>query len=341
MKKVSYISVLSVISALAVVMLHTNDCFWHFSNERYWVTANIIESVMYFAVPIFFMISGATLMEYRERYSTREYFKKRISKAVVPFILWNLVGLAYGLWQGHIRLEEVSLVGFIENSLNNKIVPIYWFFIPLFSIYMSIPVLSAIPKEHRKHVFCYMSIVSFGINILLPFIFSVFGIAFNGALQIGVASGYLFYVIIGYLLHNYALEKKLRYVIYILGIIGLCMHIVGTYKLSVEAGQIVSTFKGYVNIPCVLYSIAVFVFVKELVGRYENTKIVSFILKFNKYTFAVYLMHFFVMDMLVDSFEINTFSIYYRVIGACIIFLICCAVTKILRKIPFGTYLLP
>lgn len=59
-----YITVLNVLSALAVVGMHTNGCFWQFSRERWWFTANIIESVFYFAVPVFFMITGATLLDY-------------------------------------------------------------------------------------------------------------------------------------------------------------------------------------------------------------------------------------------------------------------------------------
>ena len=75
-KKLEYISILNVISAFAVIMLHTNGCFWDFSYERYWFTANIIEPVMYFAVPVFFMITGATLLDYKDRYSTEEFFLK-------------------------------------------------------------------------------------------------------------------------------------------------------------------------------------------------------------------------------------------------------------------------
>lgn len=73
--KVPYLSALNALSCIAVVMLHTNSCFWEFSKARYWVTANVIECVMYFAVPVFFMISGATLLDYRERYSTKTFFK--------------------------------------------------------------------------------------------------------------------------------------------------------------------------------------------------------------------------------------------------------------------------
>ena len=65
-KKVQYISFLSVFASLAVVFLHVNACFWNFSKDFYWITANLIESVFYFAVPIFFMITGATLLDYRE-----------------------------------------------------------------------------------------------------------------------------------------------------------------------------------------------------------------------------------------------------------------------------------
>ena len=74
--EIFYISVLAVLSTFAVVFLHSNGCFWAFSKSRYWLTANIIESVFYFAVPIFFMISGATLINYKERYDTKTFFKK-------------------------------------------------------------------------------------------------------------------------------------------------------------------------------------------------------------------------------------------------------------------------
>ena len=69
--RIEYISMASVVSALAVIFLHTNDCFWTFSTARYWFSANIIESVFYFAVPIFFMISGAMLIGYNDRYDLK------------------------------------------------------------------------------------------------------------------------------------------------------------------------------------------------------------------------------------------------------------------------------
>ena len=125
MKRKIYIQILGVLSCLAVVVLHTNGCFWDFSYERYWLTANLIENLCYFAVPIFFMISGATLMDYRKRYSTEEFFKKRFWKTVVPFLIWSVVGIVwmyfnYGEHPAGI-LDAIQAIG------TTKYVYIYWF----------------------------------------------------------------------------------------------------------------------------------------------------------------------------------------------------------------------
>lgn len=60
--KTAYISILSIIAALSVVLMHANVSFWLDIKKPFWNTSNIIESVSYFAVPVFFMISGATLI---------------------------------------------------------------------------------------------------------------------------------------------------------------------------------------------------------------------------------------------------------------------------------------
>jgi surface polysaccharide O-acyltransferase-like enzyme len=94
--KLEFINFANVCSAIAVVFLHANDCFWTFSSTaRYWKTANIIECVFFFAVPVFFMISGATLIDYNKRYDLNTYFKKRINKTFIPYIIWSLLGLLF------------------------------------------------------------------------------------------------------------------------------------------------------------------------------------------------------------------------------------------------------
>ena len=64
------------------------------------------------------------------------------------------------------------------------------------------------------------------------------------------------------------------------GIAGLLIHIIGTQILSIKAGEIVSVYKGYTNLPCVLYSVAVFVFLKDLGSVLTRTKIISKMISF-------------------------------------------------------------
>lgn len=66
-KRIEYISLASVLSAIAVVFLHANVTIADFNYSPYWFVANIIHSTFIFAVPIFFMISGAMLLDFREK----------------------------------------------------------------------------------------------------------------------------------------------------------------------------------------------------------------------------------------------------------------------------------
>ena len=55
----------------------------------------MIESVFYSAVPVFFMITGATLMDCRKRYSTAVFLKKRFTRTVIPYLGWVLFELVF------------------------------------------------------------------------------------------------------------------------------------------------------------------------------------------------------------------------------------------------------
>lgn len=336
-----YISILSVISAFAVVSLHTNGCFWEFSMERYWVTANILESLWYFAVPVFFMISGATLMDYDKKYNLIVYFKKRIHKTVVPFIFWSLFGLLFKfLTDKDYQISKVSLQDVWNGIFDTSFVPIYWFFIPLFICYLCIPVFAAIPDRKRKTVFSYMAGITFLCNAAVPFFIEVFQLKVSWPFHIDAMGGYLIFLVLGYLANSVYLSPKYRYVLYFSAALGLFAHIIGTYELSISAGKIIQTYKGYLNVPCIIYSVGIFFFIKENATKMTNY-VGGTVEVLRKYTFAVYILHYFVMVSLVKWFHIPTHALGYRVIGPFIIGAICILLTFIIRKLPFGKFLLP
>ena len=141
--------------------------------------------------------------------------------------------------------------------------PIYCFFIPLFLCYMSIPLFASVPDEKKIRMFSYLAGAAFVLNSLVPFLLSVFHLALKWSFHLEAAGGYLMYVLLGYVLSRISLSRKRRLILYALALGGLLLHILGTYALSMNAGKIIQTYKGYLNVPCILYSIGIFIFFKE------------------------------------------------------------------------------
>lgn len=343
MKKdnINFITLLNVISAIAVVILHTNGCFWTFSKERYWITANIIECICYFAVPIFFMITGATLINYQERYTTKDFFKKRIMKVGIPFILWSIIGmLFYYLYMTKTDIKTDDIHSIINSIINAKYIGIYWFFTALFCIYLIIPLYSSVENNKKMNIFKYMIVIGSIFNIIIPFLNNVLKLNYQLPITIAAVSGYMIYPIVGYVINNENISKKKQWIIYLLGAIGLLLHIIGTWYLSYENGYIIKSYKGYSNLPCFLYSIAVFTFFKyngEKIFKYKYLK--KIIGELNKYTFAIYLEHFFIMEILKNYF--NTLSIFYRLFMPFVIIAMCCILTYVMRKIKYLKVFVP
>ena len=79
-ERIIYYDLLNVVATLCVIAMHCNGIVHTYSNTLDWKQSLIIEVIAYWAVPVFFMLSGATLLEYRKRYTTTMFFKKEFKK---------------------------------------------------------------------------------------------------------------------------------------------------------------------------------------------------------------------------------------------------------------------
>lgn len=236
---------------------------------------------------------------------------------------------------------ELNRIQFFNAIMGTKCIGIYWFFIQLFCVYLCIPLFSAIEKRLRKEIFTYLLIVCAIFNCILPFLNNIFEQNLILPITVQVGSGYLLYIIIGYLLHTTKIDKITEINIYILGIIGLLLHIFGTYNLSMSAGKIIGTYKGYNNLPCILYSTAVFVLVKNICSKIKNTSFFSILNRIKRYTFSIYLVHWYVIDLITVSFNLDVHTILYRLGMPIIVIPLCILITYILRKIPVVRHIVP
>lgn len=337
-----HITALSVFSCFGVICMHSSG-FWDFSKTPSWVASNMIETFFFFAVPAFLMISGATLIDYRKRYTTAEFFKKRILKTVIPFLFWSIFALFFNLilWGGG---DSVSLnpLDIINSVINNRYVNIYYFFIILFSVYLSIPVFSLIPEEMRCKGFLYIIVTAFTVNSLLPFALSLTHgkINHNGNFSLYACAGYMILPIIGYYLENYELSKKAKAAIFTFGFISFAVHFFGTWILSWKAGAIDQTFKGYVSVFCILHSSAIFLLFKLFPFERLPKLIVSAIEFFSGQTFGIYLIHMYISWTVNYMFEFHLNpieSLFYSLA----LFIVSGLIVKLLQKIPLVKYIVP
>ncbi len=343
-KNDNVITFLQVVSAFSVIALHTNSCFWNFdANAGYWFSANIIESVFYFAVPVFFMISGITLIDYQEKYSTKVFFLKRAKKTLLPYIIWSCIGIFYNLHVGYFSIDTLGIRTVLNGILGgSEIISVYWFFPCLFCVYLAIPLFAAVDKEKKKEIYRYIILIGIVLNTLIPFINNVFQLQIEWSYTISVASGYILWVVIGYVIYKYPMKTFYKVFIGVAGIIGLFMHICGTYILSIRDGSVNQTFKGYNNLPCIMYSCGIFILLCFIGKKFMKYKVSQAIVgTIGKYTFPIYLMHWFILDYVVRHFDVDTTSLLWRLGAPIPIGLVIVGITWIIRKIPILRQIVP
>lgn len=340
-KRVVYYDLLSILASFFVVAMHCNWIVHRFDGSIAWKQSLFVDVLGYWAVPVFFMISGATLLEYQKKYNTRIFLKKRFEKTVLPFIIWSIIACIYMIYNGGIDIASFNVIKFFDMLLTTKFMGIYWFFIPLFMSYLSIPVLSYLAMTEKKYLW-YMGGLGFISYSIYPFLCNLFQIGKNNLLFFPLTSGYVLFVILGYLLSVTDFSKKMRVTIYIVGIGSALIQYIGTYYLSMKTGSENMLFREYLNWPSVLFSISVFVWFKYgAFNRIKEQKVLKVIEEISSTGFGIYLIHIYIINFLCERYEINGYSVVWRVGGPVLVYLISFVLIKCMQRIPIVRKIVP
>lgn len=338
---VLYYDFLNIVACISVIYMHCNGSVHNFSNTSLWKESLIIETLAYWAVPIFFMLSGATLLEYRKKYTTKCFFKKRFMKTVIPFIVWNIIVLFERCWRGDIHIVDLSLKKLTEMVINAKIENVYWFFIPLFAIYLSIPILAIL--VNNKKCLWYMSACGMITYSLLPFVVSIMGISYNSSIYFPMTSGYVLYAILGYLISITEIKKKYRYVLYLGGIAGIFIRYSMTYVLSMRQKSLNTMSWGYLNLPTLLLSVSIFVLFKYIKwNKLSKNKTILYVIKLiSSASFGIYLLHMIIVRNVPEIFGWDVLNWKWRLIGPLIVYSVSLCIVLFIKKIPIIKNIVP
>ena len=333
--RILYYDVLNIVACLAVVAMHCNTMVHTYRPGMNWVAGMGIESICYFAVPVFFMLSGATLMRYRERYSTKTFLKKRFLKTLVPLLFFS-VAIYCWRYGYEARSPEFGVGQFLTLFFSNGIESTYWFFFPLFALYLSMPVLSLLADN--KRILWYMVIVSFALQSFFPYALDVAGIdAWNADLSLPVAGNSLMWALLGFLLAETTVSRRNRLIIYAFGLFGLVFRFAYTCLLSSEAGVLDRTFFATLSFPSVMYATAVFVWFKQRNwgAAASSERVAKMLRRVSSCSFGIYLIHDFILfELVFERLGVMDTSILLRTVGPILLYLGCLFIVLAGKRMP-------
>lgn len=338
-KSIVYFDLLNVSACLCVIGMHCNGIVHRFETVPAWYLSLAVEVLGYWAVPGFCMLSGATMLNYRKRYDTVTFLKRRVMKVGIPLILWTLV---FYLWKRYTgSLAWTGGRAFLNMLINFEVESVYWFFAPLIMIYLSMPVLSHFADN--RSILRYMILASILTTSIFPFLCNLLGVSYNSHFYFPLMGGYLMYPLLGYYLHTAQPKPWPKWLILVAGLMMVIMRYGHTAWTLHETGTASQLTWGYKNVPALLLSVSVFLFVKELCNRpfFQKETVRNCLRNMAGASFGIYLIHIFVMNFLKSVLNVDVYSGWWLLGGTPLVYGICFVCVTLLKKFPGGKYIFP
>lgn len=330
MKRVCYFDLLNVFACISVVALHCNSYVHSFHHNAAWLQALAVEVVLFTAVPIFFMLSGATLLEFRKRYSIQEFYKKRFSKTLLPYLFFSILFCVLAFFKGaSFSIHDVVSVLLTGQAPYSN----YWFFIPLFLYYLFTPALEKIASNSSAKGILKLVFSLFIFRSIVP----VFNRAFDFSItQATPIFGYAFFAFLGYVLSKLELEKN-KLVMVLLAITTLVSW--GVRYAFVQGLMARDPFWfDYFAFYSVIPATFLFLAAKRLNGFICKRETLCNRLKtLSSLSFGVYLLHGFVLALL--PFGHGTLT--YRIACIPVVYGICCLTVFVVKRVKVLKWLVP
>lgn len=336
MHRIFYIDILNIFACISVIALHCNGYTHTYAHDNAWHQALVFETIFYQAVPIFFMLSGATLFNFKSRYSVKKFYKKRFSKTLIPYLFFATLFLLLRIFQRklHTDIQAINVHDIIASLLTGQI-PFanFWFFIPLFVLYLFIPYLEKIVNHSTSKELVSLIILTFTFQAIVPILnhYGNYDITQSSSLY-----GFSLYAILGYTLNKFDFEKNTRFII-ILGILTLALWVARYVGLSSLTERSPLWFN-YFGLFAVIPATTLFLIAKRLNNRLNNhPSLTNKIKQLSSLSFGIYLIHGVFLYLL--PFNHSSFS--YRVLSIPLTYASCGIIVFAIKKIPLIKQLVP
>lgn len=311
---------LELLRLLAIYLVIFN----HTGNAGYKLFETRVDSPLYFAymmasvfckiaVPLFFMISGALLLQKEESY--RELFKKRILRMVIVLLV---ISLPYYFWLQ--RAHGVSILNFFTYIYGNSASTSLWYLYSYIGFLLILPFLRKMVKSMQNKDFIYLFvgyIIMVGILPTLEYCFFDGNIRVHEQFQpVLFMSQSVFFGLMGYYF-EYVFEPKTSKVK--IGIIGVCASltvilvtcIITHFKLIVNCAGTVENSELFFNNFIAIPTVTMYYLIKQFAKRITNTKLQFVITLMGSAVFGVYLI-----EKFIRSFTYGIYAFSFPIVGS-------------------------
>lgn len=284
------IELLRVLSCFLVICIHVSNYysrgFGSISQSSY-LFSLVVNGISRIAVPIFFMISGALLLEEPIRL---EKSVQRTMGLLIPLVGWSIL---YSLWNLWYRNQDYALESLFEAPVKRHL----WFLYALFGIYLILPFLQCMLQNMSKQLLQYfvvLLLLFLTVNSILAFL----QMEVTYPIPLVGSSCYLTYFIMGYVLNHFAAGVRVRkWICCLVSGLAIAGTILATYYHSLACGQHLERYFEYRNVLVGIGAAGVFLAVvgdKPYAATGLPAKGINLIAK---HSFTIYLAHVLFLDI--------------------------------------------
>ena len=328
--RIIYYDILRTISIIAVIVIHVigNTINTFNLSGIPMVVYKSIWQLMYFAVPMFVVISGGIFLNPEKDINLKDLYKKYILRILIALFAFGIIYSLIEIYFINKTLNLGSLILAIKNVFTGNLWAHMWYLYLILGLYIISPILKVFIKNCSMKQLQYLLLILFIFTIIIPEISAVLNlkIAFN----ILVTSPYILLYLLGFYLTKYDIPKKYRIANYIFSIIFVILIIINNFLKFFDANIITYTSIGSFSIVMSLFLLA-----KNL-NLQLNNKTQKILKNISECGFGIYLIHQLIINVIYKLLKIDIITkIPYigLVIYTLLIFGMSFAIVYYLRKI--------
>lgn len=331
------IDFIKTIAIFSVVFIHTCTGGYTYDIGSFnWTSSLFWGCLSRAGVPLFLMCSGALLLDPEKELTLRKLFTKNILRILVAMLIWALAYKLINLYLfGTLTIQSV-IQGLKEILIFKHESHLYYLHMMLL-VYLVLPVTRLYVQYASKKQLEYALAIWFIFGILYPTLKIFWPLTLIKGIpmqwEMNMAYSAIGYGILGYYLKEYPL-RKLRHCIF-LALCGFILIFGSTLCFSLINNTFYQHFLEGMTVGVAVMAAGIFSMCIMSAGKIPE-QLKPYITRFSKASFCIYLVHIFILRILVSSGI--TVQILPCLVSIPIIALLCILISVfiyfILSKIP-------